>query len=165
MRWCWKSLVSENNLTISTCWSELNYNGDVKLEKVYLKNDDLKEIVDLYQEIWDNSAYKDSLLIAENFAQWLWANAFAQNNINTLKNNWLTLSDIERTQIKLAKNWKIIYSVMMEYEITEWLITGVPLLYVSQLFIPCEKNIVLLSFITEDLTSHLQASKMLKSIK
>ena len=132
---------------------------------MWLKNDDLDEILDLYQEVWDDVWFKDSLLIAEKYAQWLWANAFAQDNIETLQNQWLILSNIQKTQIWLVEGWKRITGVLVEYEITEWLMSDFPLLYVSQLFIPRKDKMIFMSFITEDKTSHLNALNMFKNIK
>ena len=103
--------------------------------------------MDLYQEVWDNSEYRDSLLIAEKHAQWLWANAFAVDNLDTLENQWLSLSNIKKTQIRLEKYWEEINAVLVEYEITQWLINEIPVLYVSQLFVPNGETMVLMSFI------------------
>ena len=80
-------------------WFDLNYDGKVKLERVLLKTDDPDEIVDLFQEVWNNSNYKDSLLIAEKYDQWLWANAFAQDNLDVLSDQWLTLSDLKENGV------------------------------------------------------------------
>ena len=124
----------------------------------------MDEIIDLYQEVW-NDWYRDSLLIAEKYSYWLWANAFSQDNIDTLKNQWLTLSDIKKTQIWLEKDWKKINAVLVEYKITSWLVEDIPLLYVSQLFIPNNKNMLLMSFITENKSSRSSISDMFKNIK
>lgn len=163
--WCWDSWTWSESFSVNLYWYDLEYNGKINLERVALKNDDLDEIVDLYQEIWDNSEYKDSLLVAEKYAQWLWANAFAQDNLDTLENQWLTISNVKKTQIWLERYGEIINAVLVEYEITEWLINEIPPLYVSQIFIPDENNMVLMSFITEDQSSHLNASTMFKNIK
>lgn len=146
-------------------WFDLNYDGKVKLERVLLKTDDPDEIVDLYQEVWNNSSYKDSLLIAEKYGQWLWANAFAQDNLDVLSDQWLTLSDLKKTQIWLKKRWERINAVLVEYQIKKWLVDDIPLLFVSQLFIPKDKDMILMSYITEDQSSHLNASNMFKNIK
>lgn len=146
-------------------WFELEYNGEVKLERVALMKDDMDEIIDLYQEVWNESEYKDSLLVAEKYAQWLWANAFTQDNLDTLKNQWLSLTNIEKTQIWVEIEGEKTNAVLVEYEITEGFISDIPLLYVSQLFIPNDENMILMSFITEDQSSHLSASKMFKNIK
>lgn len=165
LSWCWGSWTWDNDFSITKYWFNLNYNWTVDLEKVQLKTDDLDEIIDLYQEAWDDLKYRDSLLIAEKFAQWLWANALAQDNLNTLEKQWLKISNIKKTQIWLKKYWESINTVLIEYEITEWLINDIPLLYVSQLFIPNDKNIILMSFITEDKYSRSSASNMFKNIR
>lgn len=165
LSWCWNSLSWEHVFSTNVYWFDLKYNGNIELERVQLKDDDLDEILDLYQEVWENVDYRDSLLIAEKYAQWLWPNAFVQDNIDTLKTQWLTVSNVEKTQIKLVKDKNKINLVLVEYEITKWLIEDIPLLYVSQLFIPDEENIILMSFITEDKSSHLSASNMFKNIK
>ena len=165
LAWCWNSWVWNNNFHINAYWFKLEYSWESELERVNLKTDDLDEIVDLYQEIWDNSEYKDSLLIAEKFAQWLWANAFAQDNLEALEDQWLTLSNIKKTQIWLEKYWKNINAVLVEYEITQWLTNDVPLLYVSQLFVPNNNSIILMSFISESKSSSVSASNMFKNIK
>ena len=72
---------------------------------------------------------------------------------------------MKKTQIWLERYGEIINAVLVEYEITEWLINEIPPLYVSQIFIPDENNMVLMSFITEDQSSHLNASTMFKNIK
>jgi len=162
---CWDSLTWGHSFSSNIYWFDLEYNGNIELERVKLKADDLNEIIDLYQEIWENIDYRDSLLVAEKYAQWLWPNAFAQDNIDTLKDQWLTISNEKKTQIKLAKDKNKINLVLVEYEITKWLIDGIPLLYVSQLFVPSGENIVLMSFITEDKSSHLSASNMFKNIR
>lgn len=164
LAWCWNTW-SWDSLSLDVYWFELVYNGKINLEKVALMEDDMDEIVDLYQEVWNDSEYKDSLLIAEKYAQWLWANAFAQDNLDTLENQWLTLWDIEKTQIWVEMYWEKVNAVLVEYEITEWFIKGIPLLYVCQLFVPNDENMILMSFITEDKSSHLSASNMFKNIK
>lgn len=161
--WCWSS--STNSFSVNEYWFDLSYNWDVNLERVQLKTDDMEEVVDLFQEVWDNPEYRDSLLIAEKHAQWLWPNAFMQDNLDTLKDQWLTLSNIEKTQIWLERYGEEFNAVLVEYEITEWLINDIPLLYVSQLFVPNGEDMVLMSFITEDKSSRLNASKMFKNIK
>lgn len=163
--WCWNSKAWNKNLSVNVYGFELNYNGKNELSKVPLKSDDLSEIIDLYQEVWDDLIYRDSLLIAEKNAQWLWANAFAQDNLDTLENYWLTLSNIKKTQIWLEQYGEKINAVLVEYEITDWLIKEVPLLYVSELFVSNNEDIVLMSFITEDSSSRLSASDMFKNIK
>lgn len=164
---CWNSwaLMWDSTFSVDAYWFNLEYNGKNNLEKIQLKKDDLDEIVDLYQEIWENLEYRDSLLIAEKYAQWLWANAFAQDNLDTLENQWLVLANTKKTQVWLQRYWEKINAALVEYEITEGLIDDVPLLYVSQLFIPDGENMVLMSFITEDSSSRLSASNMFKNIK
>ena len=114
--------------------------------------------------MWDNVWYRDSLLVAGKYAQWLWVNAFAQDNLDTLESQWLTISDIKKTQIKLERKTNNVDAVLVDYKISEWLIDTIPLLYVSQLFIQDGSNIKLVSFVTEDSSSHTSAVKMLKSI-
>lgn len=164
LAWCWNTWIGGNRFVVNIDWYSLVYNWSVNLWKVALKNDDLDEIIDLYQEIWDNVWYRDSLLIAEKYNQWLWINAFSQDNLDTLEEYWLILSDINKTQIKLRKKSKNINAVLVEYKITSWFIDEIPLLYVSQLFIPKDHNVELLSFITEDSSSHSSAVNMFKNI-
>lgn len=161
--WCWESWTSGDSLNIY--WFELVYNSNTKFERLWLKTDDLDEITDLYQEVWNNTEYRDSLLVAKKYAQWLWVNAFAQDNLDTLEKQWLTLSDVKKTQIWLNNHWEKINAVLVEYEIVEWLIDELPLLYVSQLFIPKDNEMVLMSYITESKSSHSNALNMFKNIK
>ena len=163
--WCWGSWTWDSNLSVNIYWFELNYNGKTNLEKVQLKTDDLDEIIDLYQEVWSEWEYKDSLLIAEKHAKWRWCNVFAQDNLDTLEDQWLSLSDVKKTQIKLEKYGEKVNAVLVEYEITKWLISDIPLLYVSQLFLPNDENMILMSFITEDQSSRDSVSNMFKNIK
>lgn len=158
--WTWKVGFSEN-----VYWYDLNYNGKTNLERVWLRNDDLEEIVDLFQEVWDDVWYRDSLLVAEKHAQWLWVNAFAQDNLDTLQEQWLTLLNIQKTQVWLKSKGKKVNGVLVEFEITQWLVSEIPLLYVSELFIPRGDDILLMSFITESHVSHLSALDMFKNIE
>ena len=144
--WCWDSLGEDGTSSINIHWFELNYNGNTKFEKVRLKEDDLDEIDDLYQEIWnDDSEFKDSLLIASKYAQWLWVNAFAQDNLDTLKDHWLTISKVKKTQVWIKKHWEKINAVLVEYEITQWLVDGIPLLYISQACLLDQGNVLAVS--------------------
>ena len=52
----------------------------------------------------------------------------------------------------------------MDYKITEWFIEEVPLVYISQLFIPNGYNVELISYITEDSSAHDSAVNMLKNV-
>lgn len=165
LTWCWSSWTWNSSFTLNEYWFELNYDGKTRFEKVWLKTDDLDEIVDLYQEVGNNLKYRDSLLVAEKYAQWLWANAFSQNNLDFLEDQWLTLSNIKKTQIWLKKRWERVNAVLVEYEITEWLVNDIPLLYVSQIFVPKDNDMILMSFITEDQTSHSSVSNMFKNIR
>ena len=167
LNWCWNSWDWSSDSSVSIYWFDLEYDKNINLEKVHLMTDDLDEIVDLYQEVWEssNSEYRDSLLIAEKYAQWLWANAFAQDNLDMLVDQWLTIEGIQKTQVWLHKYWDKVNAVLVEYTITEWLIDELPLLYVSQLFIPKDNDIILMSFVTENKSSHLSAVNMFKNIK
>ena len=165
LTWCKDSWIWGDDFTLSIYWFDLEYNGNIRLEKVQLKTDDLDEIVDLYQEIWDSVEYRDSLLIAKKYAQWLWANAFVHDNLDILEEKWLVISDIRKTQVRLKKYWENVNAVLVEYKITEWLIDNIPQLYVSQLFIPKDYDMILMSFITENKSSYLSASNMFKNIK
>ena len=162
--WCGSSWSNWSKFIINVAWYSLVYNWNVKLWKVALKTDDLDEIIDLYQEIWDNIWYRDSLLIAEKYDQWLWINAFAQSNLDMLEEQWLVLSDIKKTQVKLETESGIMNAVLVEYKITEWFIEKVPVLYLSQLFIPDGHSVKLVSFVTENSSSHSSAVNMLKNI-
>lgn len=162
--WCGSGENYENQFTVNVAWYDLVYNWNVELWKVALMADDSNEIVDLYQEVWDDVWYRDSLLIAWKSAQWLWVNAFAQDNLDTLESQWLTISDIKKTQIKLENNSENIDAVLVDYKVTEWLAEEIPLLYVSQLFVQDGYNIKLISFVTEDTSSHSSAVRMLKNI-
>jgi len=156
---------SGNKLNINVAWYDLEYNWNVELWRVMLKTDDLNDIIELYQEVGDDIWYRDSLLIAVKNSQWLWVNAFAQDNLDGMEEQWLDLSDIKKTQIIIWKESEDVIAVLIEYKITGWLIDEIPLLYVSQLFIPDGYNIRLVSYITEDSSSHSSAVKMLKNIK
>ena len=90
---------------------------------------------------------------------------FCVYNLETLQELWLTLSDIKKTQIWIEMNEKINNCVLVEYQITEWLVDELPLLYVSQLFIPRGNDMILMSFITENQSSHLSALNMFKNIR
>lgn len=162
--WCWNSWDDWDGFIVNVAWYSLVYKWDIDLWKVALKADDLDEIIDLYQEIWDNVWYRDSLLIAEKYDQWLWINAFAQENLDTLEKQWLTITDVKKTQIKLRNKSENINAVLVDYKITEWFIEEIPLLYISQLFIPNGHNVELISFVTEDSSSHSSAVKMLTNI-
>jgi len=163
--WCWSGWDGDDGVVVNVAGYRLHYDWNVKLWKVPLKTDDLDEITELYQEVWDDVWYRDSLLIAEKYAQWLWVNTFAQENLDMLNEHWLTLSDIKKTQIWLKNSTWNVNAVLVDYKITEWFISSVPVLYVSQLFIPNKYNIKLISYITEDSSSHSYAVNMLKNIK
>ena len=135
------------------------------MEKVELNKDDLPEIIWLYQETWENIWYKDSLLIAEKYALWMWVNAFAKKNLDWLEHQWLSLSDINKNQIWIKSNSWDINGVLIEYNIISWFNEVVPILYLSQLFIPYWENVILYSYVTEDKNSRANASNMFKSIK
>ena len=66
--WCENS-INSNSLSISVSDYIFEYNGNTKLEQISLKSDEDKEIIALYQEAWENVWYRDSLLIAEKYAQ------------------------------------------------------------------------------------------------
>ena len=163
LSWCWSSLDSEW-LAIDISGFNLQYNWSVKLKKVYLKNDDLDEITDLYEEVWDNLEYRDSLLVAERYWQWLWINGFAQDNLDTLEDHWLVLWEIKKTQIKIKKDNKKFDSVLVDYKISEWLIEDIPVIYVSQLFVPQWTTVLLISYISEDMSARDNMSKAFKNL-
>ena len=144
---------------------ELVYNWNIKLESVPVKSDDLEEIIELYQEVWDDIEYRDSLLVAEKYSRWMWVNTFVQDNLDVLDAQWITISDITKNQIWFENNWENISAVLVEYKITEWFIEEIPILYFVQLFIPKWENIILMSYITENQLSANSASNMFKNIK
>lgn len=157
---CWSSWSEWGLSNINVAGYSLSLDNSLRLERLQLNEEDSYEIVGLYQEI-GNSDYKDSLLVAEKYSQWYWVNAFAQDNLDVLEAQWLTLSNINRIQLSKGeiKNW-----VIVEYEIIEWFIREVPILYVSQLFVPNWDNIVMFSFITEERSKRTSATKMFKNI-
>lgn len=142
-------------------WYSLAYDGN-QLEKVNINNDDPEEILELYQEVWEDSEFRDSLLIAEKYSRWMWVFAFAQDNLQALKDQELKIENIKRYSVSTEKNNDML---IVEYEITEWFIPEVPLLYVSQLFIPEDENIILMSFISENINYRNSASKMFRNIQ
>ena len=164
--WCGnKSSNVNNEIELFVSGFSVKYDGNVKLEKVYLNDSDLSEIIELYQETWSKIDYKDSLLVAEKYDQWLWVNAFVQQNLDSLEVQGLSLDNIKKTQIWINKKWNKIGGVLVEYEITKWFISSVPLLYMSQLFIPGNDSIILFSYMTESSSAHSYASNMLKNVK
>lgn len=163
LSWCWSSLDNED-LTIDISGFNLQYNWSVKLKKLYLKNDDLDEITDLYEEVWDNLEYRDSLLVAERYWQWLWINGFAQDNLDVLEEHWLVLWEIKKSQVKIKKDIEKFDSVLVEYKISEWLIEDIPIIYVSQLFIPQWTTVLLVSYISEDISARDNMSKAFKNL-
>ena len=163
--WCGGSSNNKNELVVNVWGYTLEYVWNVELSQVALKKDDLSEIVDLYQEVWDDIEYRDSLLIAQRYSQWFWINAFVESNLDTLEDHELALSNIKKKQIFLEKEWKEINAVLVEYDITEWFIEEIPTLYFSQLFIPEWTNIWLISFITESSSSRNNMSKSFRQMK
>lgn len=143
----------------------LTYNGNVKLEQLNLKSDEKEEIIALYQEAWDNVWYKDSLLIAEKYAQWLWINAFAQSNLNTLYDYDLTIENLQKTQIIINDKNQNRKAVLVEYDITSGFIESIPVLHMSQFFVENDSNVILMSYSTEDSQARTQISNMFKNIK
>lgn len=162
--WC-EAPWNNDSLVIGVSDFMLTYNGNVKLEQLNLKSDERDEIIALYQEAGDNVEYRDSLLIAEKYAQWLWVNAFAQSNLNTLYDYDLTIENIQKTQINIKDKNQNTNAVLLEYDITEWFIESIPVLYISQLFIEHDANVVFASYITESKQSRDYASNMFKNIK
>ncbi len=165
LAWCWNSENWNGSFSTSIYWFDLNYNWKTKFERVALKNDDINSIIDLFQEVWDWTEFKDSLLIAEKYSQWLWVNAFLEENLDTLRSQWLIPENIQKKQITLNKYWENLNAVLVEYDIDEWFIEEIPKLYFSQFFMPNDNNIVMMSFITENENSRLSASNMFKNIK
>ena len=90
LSWCWKNWSSKNQTTIDMLWYSLAYDGN-QLEKVNINNDDPEEILELYQEVWEDSEFRDSLLIAEKYSRWMWVFAFAQDNLQALKDQELKI--------------------------------------------------------------------------
>ena len=162
--WCHKTGGSWDETVIYVKWYEFEYKWNIKFQSVPLKIDDSDDIIALYQEEWEDLVYRDSLLVAEKYANWVWANVFIKDNLEILEKQWLNLSNISKKQIWLNKKWENINAVLLEYEITEWLISEIPLLYVSHLFIPDENSMVMLSYITESMSSRSSASNMFKNI-
>lgn len=143
----------------------VNYDWKVRLEKVYLNSTDSEDILELYQETWSNVGYVDSLLVAEKYDQWLWVNSFVKQNLDSLEIQWLSLENIDKTQILINKKWKQVNGVLVEYEISKWFISKVPVLYMSQLFIPNNDSIILFSYMSESSSARSYASNMFKNVK
>jgi len=163
--WCWSKWNKSNKLTVNVAWFSVNYAWNVNLSKVALKEDDLSEIVDLYQEVWDDVWYRDSLLVAQRYSQWLGINAFVQENLDVLENYNLSLWNLAKKQILLERDWKTINAVLVDYDITEWFIPEIPALYISQLFVPDWNMVSLVSFITENSSVRKSMSNAFKEIK
>lgn len=162
--WC-DTPENNNSLLINVSNLMLRYNGNVKLEQLSLKADDKEEIIALYQEIGDNTKYKDSLLIAERYTQWLWINAFAQSNLDTLYDYNLTIENLQKTQIIINDKSQSRKAVLVEYDITSWFIKSIPVLYMSQLFIENGPSVILISYTSEDSQARAYMSNVLKNIK
>lgn len=164
--WCGNDVISyENQIDINVWDFMITYKWNVKLSKVPLKVDDLDDIVDLYQEDWDKTWYKDSLLVAEKYFQWFWINAFVQDNLKALETNWLTLDNVQKKPIWLGNGDDDNIAVLVSYQIVDGLISEIPSLYVSQLFIPELHSVKLVSYITEDLSAHDYIKNSLENIR
>ncbi len=162
--WCQVGNGSWGEVLISVKWYELKYSWNIGFQNVPLKVDDSEDIIALYQEEWNDLAYRDSLLIAEEYVNWVWANVFIKDNLEILEKQWLVLSNINKKQIWFKKGWENVSAVLLEYEIMEWLIPEIPLLYVSQLFIPGDDNMLMLSYITENSSSRNSVSTVFINI-
>jgi len=162
--WCQKITDTWDDIFISVKWYNLKYAWGLMFQNVPLKVDDNEDIIALYQEVWEDLVYRDSLLVAEEYANWVWANVFIKDNIKILERQWLMLSNINKKQIWFRKGWENVSAVLLEYEIAWWLISEFPLLYVSQLFVPEENSMLMLSYITENLSSRKSVSDMFKNI-
>lgn len=167
LTWCGNSWNIDSNwgFSIKNSWFSLEYNWNVELEWVLLNDEDLNEILALYQETWTNIDYKDSLLIAEKYSWWRGVNTFVQENLDMLEEQWLELDNIKKSQIPIVKNGEKINWVLVEYEIVEWFINKIPKLYISQLFVIQKENIILFSYITENRKACNYATEMFKNIK
>lgn len=165
LAWCGKSIGGSGEIALSVSDFSIEYDSKIKLEKVYLNESDTVEVSELYQETWSNVWYKDSLLIAEKYDLWLWVNTFVQQNLDTLEAQWLTLENINKKQLLVNKKWNDIICVLVEYEITKWFISDVPVLYMSQLFVPWNDSIIMFSYMTESSSARWYASSMFKNVK
>ncbi len=163
--WCGKSIGGSDEIELSVSDFSIVYDGKVNLEKMYLNDSDSEEILELYQETWSSIDYKDSLLIAEKYDLWLWVNTFVQQNLDTLEIQWLTLDNINKKQLIINKKWNDINCVLVEYEITEWFVSSVPILYMSQLFIPRKDSIILFSYMTESSSARWYASNVFINVE
>ena len=163
--WCGNKWINKSGLTIDAWWFTLEYLWNIELSKVALKTDDSDEIIDLYQEVWDDVWYKDSLLIAQRYSQWLWIGAFVEENLDVLESHELALSNINKKWVTIEKDWNEINAILLEYEIIEWFIEEIPVLYLSQLFIPDWNTVLLISFMTENSSVRNSVSNAFKKIK
>lgn len=164
LSWCWWNWQWET-LTININDFVFEYSWNIKLKKIPLKDDDSYEIIDLYEEVWEDLKYKDSLLIAQRYSQWLWINWFVQDNMDILESYNLIIKNVNKTQIQIDKNGEKLDSVLVEYEISEWFVPEIPLLYISQLFILDWDNVLLFSFTSDDQSIRNQISKCFKEVK
>ena len=160
---CGKVDTTKEPIILNVSGFKLSYNWNISFQNLPIKNDDYEWTIALYQEKWNDTKFRDSLLIAEKYSR-LGANAFAQENIDVLEDWWIKLSNLKKSQIRFNKKWEDINAVLVEYEITEWFIPEIPILYLSQLFVPNNNTMILMSFITEDFSSRDNVSKMFKNI-
>lgn len=163
--WCGNSENLSDEIELSIAGFSIDYKWKVSLEKVYLNNSDSDEILELYHETWSDIGYIDSLLIAEKYDQWLWINAFVQQNLDTLEAQWLSIDNVKKTQVWINKKWKNVNCVLVEYEINKWFISSVPVLYMSQLFIPNNDSVTLLSYMTENSSARNHVTNSFKNVK
>lgn len=163
--WCKHSTITKYQTEIITSDLSLTYNWEIQLSKIIISNNDLEEITDVYEEVWNNTTFKDSLIIAEKSTQY-GINTFVQDNLDFLEIQWLEIKDTSKIQIWLKRDGKIENTVLVEYSIQWWFTSETPVLYVSQFFIPYgDKNVKLFSFISESKSARDSASKMFKQIK
>jgi len=111
------------------------YQGDIQLQESSFSAPDVEDIIAIYEESWDTTTYKDSLIVTEKYNQGKGVIVFSKEAIDTLETQGLTLEDKKDERFVITCKGAKKSVSLKSYCVSAGFVSKVPRMYMTQMFV------------------------------
>ena len=157
--------TSSTTSVLSLGGYSFQYPGSVQLQESSFSAQDVEDVIAIYEESWDTTTYKDSLIVTEKYNQGKGVIVFSKEAIDTLEVQGLTLEDKREERFVMNCKGEQKSVSLISYCISAGFVSQVPRLYMTQMFVESwEHTLVIFSHSTESKTEQQQIRQTFKTL-